>query len=255
MERKTRLNTTPAREAANATFRRKETSGTASFADNSSWASHQTNLINNIQTSSSTISQAAQLKSIFGPTAQLAGEEDEQLQMKAEPAPAAAVQLAAEDEEQMQMKAESTSAAVQLAGEEDEQLQMKAESSAAEPASSASNDSRDGGLPSGLQEGIEQASGMDMSDVRVHSNSSQPADIHAYAFTQGNDIHLGPGQEQHLPHEAWHVVQQRQGRVAPTFQAKGMNINDDAGLEHEADVMGAQAAQTAQAKAADPDFM
>jgi hypothetical protein len=62
------------------------------------------------------------------------------------------------------------------------------------------------------------------------------------AYAQGTDIHLGPGQEKHLPHEAWHVVQQKQGRVKPTMQLKGkVNINDDAGLEKEADVMGAEA--------------
>ncbi|MEL6127089.1 MAG: DUF4157 domain-containing protein, partial [Pseudomonadota bacterium] len=36
------------------------------------------------------------------------------------------------------------------------------------------------------------------------------------AYAQGSNIHLGPGQDQHLPHEAWHVVQQRQGRVPTT---------------------------------------
>jgi hypothetical protein len=25
------------------------------------------------------------------------------------------------------------------------------------------------------------------------------------------DIHIGPGQEKHLAHEAWHTVQQKQG--------------------------------------------
>lgn len=34
-------------------------------------------------------------------------------------------------------------------------------------------------------------------------------------YEQGTDIHVGPGQEQHLPHEAWHEVSQRQGRVRP----------------------------------------
>jgi hypothetical protein len=100
------------------------------------------------------------------------------------------------------------------------------------------------GMPDGLKSGIESLSGMDMSDVRVHRNSSEPAQLNALAFAQGNDIHLGPGQDQHLPHEAWHVVQQRQGRVAPTMQMQGVSINDDAGLEHEADVMGSQALQT-----------
>ena len=46
-----------------------------------------------------------------------------------------------------------------------------------------------------------------------------------------------------MPHEAWHVVQQKQGRVKATTQLKGEAINDDPGLEHEADVMGARALQ------------
>ncbi len=52
---------------------------------------------------------------------------------------------------------------------------------------------------------------------------------------------LRQDKEQHLSHEAWHVVQQKQGRVKPTIQAKGIEINDDDGLEREADVMGGKA--------------
>jgi hypothetical protein len=64
----------------------------------------------------------------------------------------------------------------------------------------------------------------------------------ALAYAQGNQIHVAPGQERHLPHEAWHVVQQRQGRVRPTVQLKaGLAVNDEQGLEREADVMGAMA--------------
>jgi len=96
-------------------------------------------------------------------------------------------------------------------------------------------------MPDQLKSGIESLSGMDMSDVRVHANSDKPAQLNALAYAQGNDIHLAPGQEQHLAHEAWHVVQQRQGRVAPTMQLEGAAINDDAALEEEADVMGAKA--------------
>ena len=98
-----------------------------------------------------------------------------------------------------------------------------------------------GGLPSDLKSGIESLSGMSMDGVRVHRNSAAPAAVQAHAYAQGSDIHLGPGQDKHLPHEAWHVVQQAQGRVKPTMQAKGVAINDDAGLEREADVMGAKA--------------
>ncbi len=98
------------------------------------------------------------------------------------------------------------------------------------------------GLPDNLKSGMENLSGMSLDDVKVHRNSDQPAQLNAHAYAQGTDIHLGPGQEKHLPHEAWHVVQQKQGRVQPTTQLKGkVNINDDAGLEKEADVMGAEA--------------
>ena len=79
---------------------------------------------------------------------------------------------------------------------------------------------------------------MDLNGVRVHYNSVKPAQLNAAAYAQGQAIHLGPRQEEHLPHEAWHVVQQMQGRVRPTMHTGGVPINDDAALEHEADVMG-----------------
>jgi hypothetical protein len=98
------------------------------------------------------------------------------------------------------------------------------------------------GLPDGLKSGVESLSGISMDGVKVHYNSAQPAQLNALAYTQGTDIHVAPGQKQHLPHEAWHVVQQAQGRVQPTMQIKdGVSINDDQGLEREADVMGARA--------------
>lgn len=98
------------------------------------------------------------------------------------------------------------------------------------------------GLPDNLKTGIEGLSGISMDDVRVHYNSSEPAQLQALAFARGADIHVAPGQERHLPHEAWHVVQQKQGRVHPTVQMKGsVNVNDDEGLEREADIMGSKA--------------
>lgn len=95
------------------------------------------------------------------------------------------------------------------------------------------------GLPDNLKSGIESLSGHSMDDVKVHYNSSKPAQLNAHAYAQGTDIHIASGQEQHLAHEAWHVVQQKQGRVKPTVQLKsgGGAINDDQGLEREADVM------------------
>jgi hypothetical protein len=94
------------------------------------------------------------------------------------------------------------------------------------------------GLPDRLKTGVEAASGLAMDDVRVHRNSPEPAKLGALAYTQGSDIHLGPGQEEHLPHEAWHVVQQKQRRVRATTQMKGIGVNDDTALEREADHMG-----------------
>jgi hypothetical protein len=101
------------------------------------------------------------------------------------------------------------------------------------------------GLPDNLKSGMENLSGFSLDDVKVHRNSDKPAQLQAHAYAQGTDIHLASGQEKHLPHEAWHVVQQKQGRVKPTMQMKGkVNVNDDAGLEREADVMGAKALNT-----------
>jgi hypothetical protein len=99
------------------------------------------------------------------------------------------------------------------------------------------------GLPNQLKSGIESLSGMSMDHVTVHYNSDRPAQLQAHAYAQGSEIHLGAGQERHLPHEAWHVVQQAQGRVRPTLQIKAGAINDDPSLESEADRMGAKAAQ------------
>jgi hypothetical protein len=104
------------------------------------------------------------------------------------------------------------------------------------------------GMPDNLKSGIESLSGYSMDDVRVHYNSSKPAQLQALAYAQGTDIHIAPGQEQHLPHEAWHVVQQKQGRVQPTTQLQGVNVNDNEGLEKEADVMGGKAVQSVNLK-------
>lgn len=95
------------------------------------------------------------------------------------------------------------------------------------------------GMPDNLKVGVESLSGFSMDDVRVHYNSDKPATVQALAYTQGTDIHVAPGQEQHLPHEAWHVAQQMAERVEPTTEMGGMPVNDNPALEHEADVMGA----------------
>ncbi|WP_437726983.1 eCIS core domain-containing protein [Sorangium sp. So ce861] len=99
------------------------------------------------------------------------------------------------------------------------------------------------GLPDPLKAGIERLSGLPMDDVRVHYNSTIPAELDALAYTQGSEIHVAPGQERHVPHEAWHVVQQKQGRVRATTQLMGRGINDEPALEAEADRLGRLAAR------------
>lgn len=109
------------------------------------------------------------------------------------------------------------------------------------------------GLPDHVKNGVEALSGMSMDHVRVHYNSPKPAQLNAHAYAQGSDIHVAPGQAHHVPHEAWHVVQQAQGRVRATTQLKGgVALNDDAGLEREADRMGALAVQRAAASDVGP---
>ncbi len=133
--------------------------------------------------------------------------------------------------------------------EEEEPAQKKSDTAQRieedEPAQKKANQAvNNTGLPNQLKAGIESLSGMSMDHVKVHYNSSQPAQLNAHAYAQGSEIHVAPGQEQHVPHEAWHVVQQAQGRVKPTMQMKmGVPVNDDVGLETEADVMGAKAMQ------------
>lgn len=99
------------------------------------------------------------------------------------------------------------------------------------------------GIPDALRSGVERLSGVSLADVRVQFHSSEPAKLGAHAFTRGRQIHVAPGQERHLPHEAWHAVQQMQGRVRPTGSVGGVEVNDDARLEKEADRMGEKAAR------------
>ena len=97
-------------------------------------------------------------------------------------------------------------------------------------------------LPATLLAGVQRLSGLRLDRVQVHHNARQPAAIGALAYAQGQHIYLGPGQDQHLAHEAWHVVQQAQGRVPASQQLKaGPSVNTDHVLEREADAMGARA--------------
>nr|WP_199158089.1 DUF4157 domain-containing protein [Pedobacter sp. ASV2] len=98
-------------------------------------------------------------------------------------------------------------------------------------------------LSANLKKGIEELSGVSMDNVRVHYNSDKPEKLSADTFAQGTNIHVGPNQENHLPHEAWHVVQQKQGRVKPTgtVQSSNTEVNERDDLEKIADEMGKKA--------------
>jgi len=134
---------------------------------------------------------------------------------------------------------------IQHKEEEEQFLQGKGNIQLADNKNEIPVKSNNTGMPDNLKNGIENLSGYSMDDVKVYYNSSKPAQLQALAYAQGSDIHIAPGQEQHLPHEAWHVVQQKQGRVQPTMQMKeGIAVNDDKGLEKEADAMGSKAAST-----------
>jgi len=176
------------------------------------------------------------LQGKFGTLQRLAPEEEElPLQGKF----ATAQREGLEEEEPLQGKFGT----LQLLAPEEEELPVQGKFATSpvqrEEAAPAPNRT---GMPDNLKSGIENLSGHSLDDVQVHYNSSKPAQLNALAYAQGTDIHVAPGQEQHLPHEAWHVVQQAQGRVQPTMQMNGdVPVNDDVGLETEADVMGAKA--------------
>lgn len=100
---------------------------------------------------------------------------------------------------------------------------MKTQNTSNEQNKKNSNENNTG-LPDRLKFGVETLSGMSMDDINVHYNSSEPSQFQAEAYAQGTDIHLGPGQERHLPHEAWHVVQQKQDRVKPPIHRKKSDV-------------------------------
>lgn len=96
------------------------------------------------------------------------------------------------------------------------------------------------GIPTQLKERMEQSTGLSFDDVRVHYNSALPARLDALAYTMGNQVEIGPGQERHLPHELGHVVQQKLGTVRPNAtHSSGVALNTDPALEHQADEIGA----------------
>lgn len=177
----------------------------------------------------------------FGkPVQRQSADEDELLQAKAaqqDQVNAVSQRYASDDDELIQGKFDT----VQHEDiDEEELLQGKFESAPTVGQTPIQREKRPNntGLPDNLKSGIENLSGYSMDDVKVHYNSDKPVQLNALAYAQGTDIHLAPSQEKHLPHEAWHIVQQKQGRVKPTVQMQGVQVNDDKWLEKEADNMG-----------------
>jgi len=142
---------------------------------------------------------AAQRKQIEGMNARPAQrlglpEEEELLQGQFAPLQ----RMGAEEEDLLQGKFEPVQR--QDGPEEEELLQGKfAPVQRAEPESDREPRANDTGLPDKLKSGIESFSGMSLDNVKVHYNSAQPAQLNAQAYAQGSDIHVAPGQEQHLP--------------------------------------------------------
>lgn len=121
------------------------------------------------------------------------------------------------DEPQLEHEADVMGAKVEKLGHQFVTQQRK-EDSSKKTTNIVGNDQLTG-FPNLLKAGFATL-GHDINPT-VHYNSTKPAQLNALAYAQGNDIHLGVGQEQHLPHEAWHVLQQKQGRVASNAQFVG----------------------------------
>lgn len=94
-------------------------------------------------------------------------------------------------------------------------------------------------IPSQLKARMERSTGLSFDDARVHYDSSLPAKLDALAYTKGDQVEIGPDQEQHLPHELGHVVQQKLEPVrANARHSSDAALNTDAALERQADEMG-----------------
>ncbi len=91
------------------------------------------------------------------------------------------------------------------------------------------------GIPTQMKLDFEQRSGLSFDDVRVHYSSERPAQLQAFAYTQGTQVYLGPGQERCLSHELGHIIQQKRGNVPVTHRINGFPVNADPLLEAQAD--------------------
>ena len=200
---------------------------------------------NRTETKQAKIDPEVQLKRVnnqqidggWGIPAQMFAQEEEEESLQAKAEEEELMQGKLEDEELMQGKAE------------EEELQMKSGPEGEERRSDSIGTKTV--MPDDVRGKMENSFGTDFSNVNILQNSDKAANIGALAYTQGNDVHFAPGQynpgstkgQELLGHELTHIVQQREGRVRPTKQGKGLAVNDNPELEKEADVMGERAAQ------------
>jgi len=177
--------------------------------------------------------------------------EDEELQMKHDPAVQRDEEAEAEDEE-LQMKHDPAIQRDEEAEAEDEELQMKHDPApqvgleggpVGSDIEGRINGMRGGGtsVPDGIRSQMEEATGADLSGVRVHQDRESDTlnrQLTAKAFTTGNDIFLrsdaSAGDSRLMGHELAHVVQQSSGRTASGGNGMSAGAANDP-LEHEAD--------------------
>lgn len=110
----------------------------------------------------------------------------------------------------------------------------------------------DTGIPGPVLAKMEHAFQTDFSAVRVHADSSHAESMGALAYARGNDIHFAPGKynpgtregQELLGHELAHVHENRKSPAGVTRWLKGGEpVNDNPGLERNADRLGRRAAQ------------
>lgn len=87
----------------------------------------------------------------------------------------------------------------------------------------------------GGRDGGEEGRGPLAGSLDIHFQSPQPRKLGAEAYTYGRDIYIAPGQERYLEHELGHALQQSLGLVTPNKEINGLPLNDDEGLERQAD--------------------
>ena len=178
-----------------------------------------------------------------------AGEESLQMKHDASIQPGEGAEA---EEEELQMKHDPSIQREEGAEAEEEELQMKhdpaprvgLEGGPVGPSiENQINGMRGAGssVPDGIRTQMEQATGADLSDVRVHQDKDSDTlnrQLTAKAFTTGKDIFLrsdaSTGDSHLMGHELAHVVQQSSGRTSAGGNGMAAGAANDP-LEHEAD--------------------